>query len=395
MNSERLARAALAILCLAPVGCDMAGRGAKDSRGGLGQTTANGSTATRPTTTTAAAGDSAGGAEAALDDVTQLSSNFSRAGEAYFSADMKWIVFQATPAGEQHYQMYLAPLNLKDGDVVGMGKPVRVSPPNTRNTCGYFSPDGRSLVFASTAGKEKPDAPAAGYQRQGGNYRWDFPDGMEIYRADGWRDAVTSAADGGSVDLAKTPITDNNAYDAEAAYSPDGKWLVFGSRRDGDSDLSVMRPDGTGIVRLTTAKGYDGGPFFSPDGKRLVYRSDRKGNDLLQVFVADLAFDAAGNITGVRNERQLTDDANVNWGPYFHPDGRHVVYATSAHGHHNYELYLMRDDGSHKVRVTHKAGFDGLPVFSPDGRYLMWSSKRTADNTTQIFIARFRPPAGW
>ncbi len=91
-----------------------------------------------------------------------------------------------------------------------------------------------------------------------------------------------------------------------------------------------MRPDGTGVVRLTTAKGYDGGPFFSPDGSCLVYRSDRKGNDLLQVFVADLAFDAAGNIAGLRNERQLTDDANVNWGPYFHPDGRHVVYATSA-----------------------------------------------------------------
>jgi len=63
-------------------------------------------------------------------------------------------------------------------------------------------------------------------------------------------------------------------------------------------------------------KGYDGGPFFVPDGKRIVYRSDRKGNDLLQIFVADLKFDAKGDITGITNERQLTDDANVNWGPY-------------------------------------------------------------------------------
>ena len=36
-----------------------------------------------------------------------------------------------------------------------------------------------------------------------------------------------------------------------------------------------------------------------------------------------------------------------------HPD-------TSAHGHHNYEVYAMRDDGSNKTRITYKAGFDGL-----------------------------------
>ena len=334
------------------------------------------------------------GQESALSDVVQLTTGFSRAGEAYFSPGMDWIIFQATPQGETHYAMYVAPLKKEGGKVVGAGDPVRISPPGTRNTCGYFSPDGKSLVFASTAGKEKADDQSvAGYQRQGGNYRWDFPEGMEIYRADGWRDAV-GGAQGGAVDLAKNAITNNNAYDAEGAYSPDGKWLIFGSRRDGDSELYVMRPNGSDAVRLTKAPGYDGGPFFAPDGKRVIYRSDRKGNDLLQVFVADLVFDESGKVTGTANERQLTDDANVNWGPYFHPDGRHVVYATSAHGHHNYELYLMRDDGSHKTRVTFKAGFDGLPVFSPDGKYLMWSSKRTADNTTQIFLAKFEmPPA--
>ena len=97
----------------------------------------------------------------------------------------------------------------------------------------------------------------------------------------------------------------------------------------------------------------------------------------------------------MKNEKQLTDDANVNWAPYFHPNGRHIAYATSAHGHHNYEVYVMRDDGTHRIRITHSPGFDGLPVFSPDGKYLMWSSKRTADNTTQVFIAEFTPPKDW
>ncbi len=154
-----------------------------------------------------------------------------------------------------------------------------------------------------------------------------------------------------------------------------------------------MKSDGTNAVQLTKSPNYDGGPFFAPDGNRIIYRSDRKGNDLLQVYVAELAFDPRGNITGIAKEHQLTDDANVNWGPYFHPDNRHIVYATSAHGHHNYELYLMKDDGSAKTRITWCAGFDGLPVFSTDGKHLMWSAKRSKDGTTQLFIARFKLPA--
>jgi Tol biopolymer transport system component len=343
--------------------------------------------------------------ESTISDVVQLTKDFSRAGEAYFSPDGNWIIFQATPPGETHYAMYVAKLEREGDRIARIETPDRITPPKTRNTCGFFSPDGKSLLFASTAGKEKEDDQAvAGYQRQGGNYRWDFPDGMEIFRVDDWQKKLRFApinitsqrpSDLNAFDLAKNPITNNNAYDAEGAYSPDGKWIVFGSRRDGDSDLYVMKPDGTGVVRLTNAKGYDGGPFFSPDGKRVIYRSDRKGNDLLQIFIADLEFDEKGDITGTTNERQLTDDANVNWGPYFHPDGKHVVYATSAHGHQNYEIYAMRDDGSHKTRITFSQGFDGLPAFSPDGKHLMWSSKRTKDNTTQIFVAKFTPPPGW
>jgi Tol biopolymer transport system component len=340
------------------------------------------------------------GSETALSDVVQLTNSFDRAGEAYFSPDGNWIIFQATPKGEKQYAMYVAKLN-RDGDrIAGAGTPKRISPPNSRNTCGFFSPSGESLIFASTAGKEKPDdGTTAGYQRQGGNYRWDFPEGMEIFRVDGWAERLGTPKQGEpttqAYDLARNAITNNDAYDAEGAYSPDGKWIVFGSRRDGDSELYVMKPDGSNAVRLTNVKGYDGGPFFSPDGKRVLYRSDRKGNDLLQIFVAALTFDAAGNITGITNERQLTDDANVNWGPYFHPDGKHIVYATSAHGHTNYEIYAMRDDGSHKTRITFREGFDGLPVFSSDGKHLMWTSKRSPDNTSQIFVARFTPPAGW
>jgi Tol biopolymer transport system component len=333
-------------------------------------------------------------AEPALAQIVQLTSGFERAGEAYFSPDVQWVIFQAAPRGQAHYDMYVARLRRRGDAIAGLDAPVRISPDGSWNSCGYFSPDGRSIIFASTGTKGVGGAAPGGYQRQGGNYRWSFPATTEIFHADDWQAALLGAGGekGAAVDLAKHAITHNDAYDAECGYSPDGRWVVFSSNRDGDAELYAMRADGSDPVRLTSAKGYDGGPFFSPDGKRIVYRSDRKGNDLLQVFTADLTFGEGGRITGLDNERQLTDDANVNWGPYWHPRGRHVIYATSAHGHHNYELYWTRDDGSGRTRITHRPGFDGLPVFSPDGKWLMWSSKRTADNTTQIFAARFTPP---
>ena len=45
-----------------------------------------------------------------LSDIIQLTANFDRAGEAYFSHDMRWIIFEASPHGEPNYQMYLVRL---------------------------------------------------------------------------------------------------------------------------------------------------------------------------------------------------------------------------------------------------------------------------------------------
>jgi Tol biopolymer transport system component len=330
--------------------------------------------------------------ETLLSEMVQLTSGFARAGEAYFSPDMKSMIFQASKQRDGHYQMYVTNLTWKGDRLASAGYPIRISPADSRNTCGYFSPDGKSIIFGSTTGKEKPDESGGGYKREGRSYVWSFPTGMEIFRADDWRLRVDSLDSVDHVNLATKPLTNNDVYDAECAFSSDGKWICFTRGAGKDADIYVMRAEGTGDVKVVAQPGYDGGPFFSPDGKRLVYRSDRKSNDLLQIFVADLTFDDAGNIAGSKNERQLTDDANVNWGPYWHPHGKHIVYATSKHGHANYELYLMQDDGSNPTRVTFWNGADVLPTFSPDGKWLLWTSKRTADQTTQVFAAKFKLP---
>ena len=305
-----------------------------------------------------------------LANIRQVTSGLTKAGEGYFRPDGRAIIYQGVRPGTDDYQIFTQ--DLAPGSSARM-----VSTGRGKCTCAYYHPDGKSILFASshlepaTAADDKSANPATkpGYNREGRSYRWDFEPGMDLFRAD---------VDGSNL----VRLTDSPGYDAEGAYSPDGRQIVFTSFRDGDPEIYIMDADGRNSRRVMNIRGYDGGPFFAPDGKKLVYRSDRKGNDLLQVFV---------NNTEGTAERAITDDKNVNWGPYWHPDNRHVIFATSRFGHTNYDLMMVDTTTGIEERITSAEGFDGLPVFSPDGSKLMWtSSGRTADHKSQLFLADFR-----
>jgi Tol biopolymer transport system component len=303
-----------------------------------------------------------------LRNIRQVTFGFAKAGEGYFRPDGKAIIFQAAQPGENDYQIYT--LDLLEG-----ARPRLVSTGKGKCTCAYYHPDGKSILYASThleagqgSGAEAAARPKVPAYSRTERYRWDFDPAMDIFRAD---------LDGTNL----VRLTDTPGYDAEGSYSPDGKTIIFTSFRDGDAEIYLMDADGKNPRRITRAPGYDGGPFIGPDGRKIVYRSDRKQNDQLQVFL---------NNTEGTAERALTNNDAVNWGPFFAPDSRHIIYSTSLHGHQNYELYFMDSQTSAQERITYRPGFDALPVFSPDGKRLMWTSKgRTADNTSQLFMAEF------
>jgi hypothetical protein len=330
---------------------------------------------------------------------------FRKAGECYFSPDERQIVFQAVerrddPAAEEpFYQMYVADLAFDGERVVGIEDVVRLSPPGSSNTCGWFHPTEPGVVlFASTIVPPKNPG-KTGYQRESSRYSWQFPEEMDIVQVE------LARADGTAAPLERV-LSNPKAYLAEASLSRDGRYLVHCEHQvdQGSSggDLFAVDLASGRRVQLTDRGGYDGGPFFSPDGSRICYRSDRRGDDLLQVFVAELAFDAAGRLTGAAREFQVTDNLHVNWAPYWHPDGRHLVYTTSELGHENYEVFLIDADsgaqsgttkyGTRRRRVTHAERFDGLPVFDGRGARLMWTCQRAGDGSSQVWLADFVLP---
>ena len=237
-----------------------------------------------------------------------------------------------------------------------------------------------SLLFASshtdpdiavTERTAREEAAKGGRRR----YMWDFDPHMDIYSVN---------FDGTGMKR----LTDSPGYDAEGSYSSDGKQIVFTSSRDGDAEIYIMDADGKNPRRLTKAKGYDGGPFFSPDNQWVIFRSDRHKEHMLQLF----AISADG-----KTEIQLTDNLNhVNWCPFFHPSGKYLIwsgadYTTGRGTFHLWTMDISYDKTTFKAgkltQITNGPAMDVLPVFSPNGQQLMWTSTRTADNSSQLFIA--------
>lgn len=296
--------------------------------------------------------------------------------EAYFSADGKRLIFQATRPGESECdQIYTMDI---DGSNVR-----RVSNGLGRTTCGYFFPAGDRIIYSSTHEVSETCPPRPDYSR---GYVWALYD-YDIYIAN---------ADGS--DLRK--LTDSPGYDAEATISPDGSKIVFTSLRDGDLDIYVMDADGSNVKRLTHELGYDGGPFFSPDGTKIVYRAYHPTDSaevadyrallqdrLIRPGKLDIyVMDADGS-----NKRRLTNNGAANFAPFWHPDGRRIIFSSNLADptSRNFDLYLIDIDGQNLERVTTSPVFDGFPMFSPDGRQLVFASNRGAarEGDTNIFIA--------
>jgi len=252
-----------------------------------------------------------------------------------------------------------------------------------------WSPDGRRIAFQSTRDGNLEiyvmNADGSGQTRltngaaADANPSWS-PDGQRIAfhsARDGNTELYLMNADGSE----QTRLTTNGAVDADPSWSPDGHQIAFQSNRDGNLEIYTMRADGSGVIRLTTSSAVDALPSWSPDGRQIAFTSERDGNQNVYVMNA--------NGTGLT---RLTDNARPDAAPRWSPDGSQIAFTSFRDG--GSDIYVMRADGSDQTRLTTDAASDGDPDWGPaappppptTGERIVFASTR--DGNYNIYVMR-------
>jgi Tol biopolymer transport system component len=137
--------------------------------------------------------------------------------------------------------------------------------------------------------------------------------------------------------------------------------IAFDSAQEGNSDIYILKADGSGQNRLTFDNGSNAYPSWSPDGKQIVFSSSRSGT--LNIYTLDLAGGALN---------RLTVDPRNAINPVWSPDGNTIAFISDRDG--TSQIYLMDTDGGNQRRLTNLtntyAGQPLLPSWSPDGKHL-------------------------
>ncbi len=124
------------------------------------------------------------------------------------------------------------------------------------------------------------------------------------------------------MDVDTTKVTTlSNGYDNFPLWSPRGDLIMFSRQAQGDYEIYTIKPDGTGVRRLTRSRGNDAHMAWSPDGTSIAFASTRMG---------------------FKDEITYTD-------------------APQPYG----EIFVMRADGSGVQQLTDNQWEEGTPAWQP------------------------------
>jgi Tol biopolymer transport system component/serine/threonine protein kinase len=160
------------------------------------------------------------------------------------------------------------------------------------------------------------------------------------------------------------------AADSQPAFSPDGSLIAFRSSRDGGG-IFVMGATGESVKRLTTV-GYN--PSWAPDGSRIAFSTEsvvlnpRLRATIARVWTADTASGATRQIT------KALDAVQPSWSPHGHRIAFWGIRGAQR------DVWTIDPDAADPdasaVAVTDDAAIDWNPFWSADGTWLYFASDR-------------------
>jgi TolB protein len=197
---------------------------------------------------------------------------------------------------------------------------LRFYNPNSRmNSQPSFTPDGKQIVFMSTAGTDKC---------------------CRIFVAN---------LDGSGL----RPLTSSVFIDAEPKVNPKtGADIVFSSGRSGPEQIYKMNIDGGDVERLSDGTGEAANPAWHPNGQKIAFAWTRGfAAGKFNIFIMDVT---------TRSYNQLTHDEGKNENPSWAPDGIHLAFMSNRTG--TEQIWTMLADGSQPQQIT-KQGVNSSPVW--------------------------------
>ncbi|MEO8072001.1 MAG: LpqB family beta-propeller domain-containing protein [Acidobacteriota bacterium] len=165
-------------------------------------------------------------------------------------------------------------------------------------------------------------------------------------------------------------LTEGDAFNSQAALSPDGQTTVFTRNRSG---IWRMKSNGENIAQLTKPENaFDSNPLILPDNKTVIFA--RRLSDLSKSVLMKIPIEG-----GVEPEMLFSE--TEKWGslPRLSPDGKHFAYTTLSYnrGENKY---------NRTVRITAVSGGEIGKLEKETDEKLGWNYHFTTDGKNLTYI---------
>lgn len=224
------------------------------------------------------------------------------------------------------------------------------------------------------------------------------------------------------------PRENPNRHVRDTRPSPPGEErIAYLGKQDGNFEIYSVKPDGTGLMRVTNHEAGDHYPRWIAGGRQIAFYSQRSredgawdrwecdwnGENLTQsTWPASLYQPKAGEFpeisanggyvlfveevdgdqeifrgrSGGGGEKQLTFAKGLDYRGRWSPDGNWILFGSERDG--NQELYIMDINGENLKRLTNNPGNDSYHQWSPDGSWIAFASDMADGETYELYLMR-------